>query len=110
MARERAALEPAALRAQLRERGIDMSKTGLHRVENVEPRNPNLKLVKAIADITHVSPSWLLFGEGPSIEPQAADEAIRKRVIDTIEVLGGALSLTARQSTTLANWLKSVRS
>lgn len=109
LARERAGLDPAALRARLRDYDIDMSKTGLHRVETVEPRNPNLKLVKAIADITHVSPVWILFGEGPSLEPDAADDAIRARLIDTIEMLSGALTLTSRQRSTISNWLSSVR-
>lgn len=108
-ARERAGLDPAELRARLRDYDIDMSKTGLHRVETIEPRNPNLRLVKAIADITHVSPSWILFGEGPSLEPDAADDAIRDRLIDTIEMLSGAITLNARQQNTINNWLSSVR-
>ncbi|MEO1576573.1 MAG: helix-turn-helix transcriptional regulator [Pseudomonadota bacterium] len=108
-ARERAGLDPAELRTRLRDYDIDMSKTGLHRVETIEPRNPNLRLVKAIADITHVSPSWILFGEGPSLAPDAADDAIRDRLIDTIELLSGALTLSARQRNTIDNWLSSVR-
>jgi hypothetical protein len=35
--------------------------------------------------------------------------AIRSRVIDTIELMLGALDLNARQESTINNWLKSVR-
>ena len=35
--------------------------------------------------------------------------AIRSRVIDTIELMLGALDLNARQESTIQNWLKSVR-
>lgn len=102
-------MEPAALRAALREYGIDLSKTGLHRLETMEPKNPNLKIIEAIAEITNVSPGWILFGKGPSVPGTEVGTAIRSRVIDTIELLAGALDLTTRQESTLQNWLKSVR-
>ena len=108
-ARQRAQMEPAALRVQLREYGIDLSKTGLHRLETTEPKNPNLKLIEAIAQITNVSPGWILFGKGPTIPDTEVGSAIRGRVIDTIELMSGALDLTARQESTLHNWLKSLR-
>ena len=108
-ARMRAQMEPAELRARLREYGIDLSKTGLHRLETTEPKNPNLKLIEAIAEITNVSPGWILFGKGPSIPDSEVGAAIRGRVIDTIELMAGALDLTSRQESTLQNWLKSVR-
>lgn len=102
-------MDPAALRAELREYGIDLSKTGLHRLETTEPKNPNLKIIEAIAEITNVSPAWILFGKGPSVPESEVGTAIRSRVIDTIELMSGALDLTARQESTLHNWLKSVR-
>lgn len=102
-------MEPAALRAELRQYGIDLSKTGLHRLETTEPKNPNLKIIQAIAEITNVSPSWILFGKGPAVPATEFSAAIRNRVIDTIELMAGALDLTSRQQTTLHNWLKSVR-
>ncbi|MFK8015000.1 MAG: helix-turn-helix domain-containing protein [Gammaproteobacteria bacterium] len=108
-ARNRAQMEPAELRERLRDYAIDLSKTGLHRLETTEPRNPNLKLIEAIADITNVSPGWILFGKGPSMAPTEVGAAIRGRVVDTIELMAGALDLTARQTSTLQNWLKSVR-
>ena len=108
-ARQRAQMDPAALRAQLREYGIDLSKTGLHRLETTEPKNPNLKIIEAIAEITNVSPGWILFGKGPTVPDTEVGAAIRSRVIDTIEFMSGALDLTARQESTLHNWLKSVR-
>lgn len=108
-ARQRSQMEPAALREALREYGIDLSKTGLHRLETTEPKNPNLKIIEAIAEITNVSPGWILFGKGPSVPETEVGSAIRDRVIETIELLAGALELTARQESTLHNWLKSVR-
>ncbi len=108
-ARERAQMEPAALRAELREYGIDLSKTGLHRLETTEPKNPNLKIIEAIAEITNVSPGWILFGKGPSVPDTEVGFAIRSRVIDTIELMARALDLTTRQESTLHNWLESVR-
>ncbi len=102
-------MEPAALRAELRKCGLDLSKTGLHRLETTEPTNPNLKLIEAIADITNVSPGWILFGKGPSVPADDIEPAIRDRVVDTIELLTGALDLSARQESTIRNWLKSVR-
>ena len=105
----RAQMEPAELRAQLREYGIDLSKTGLHRLETTEPKNPNLKIIESIAEITNVSPGWILFGKGPSVPDTEVGSAIRSRVIDTIELMASALDLTARQESTLHNWLKSVR-
>ena len=102
-------MEPAELRERLREYDIDLSKTGLHRLETTEPKNPNLKLIEAIAEITNVSPGWILFGKGPSVPDTEVGAAIRSRVIDTIELMAGALDLTSRQEATLRNWLKSVR-
>ena len=109
-AREQAQMEPAALRRQLQKRGIELSKTGLHRLETTEPRNPNLKLIEAIAEITNVSAGWILFGKGPAIPADEVGAAIRNRVIDTIELMSDALDLTTRQEKTLENWLASVRS
>ena len=86
-----------------------VSKTGLHRLETQNPKNPNLSLIQAIAAITNVSPSWILFGEGSITKPDEFGQAIRGRVVDTIELLVGALDLTARQDSTMTNWLKSVR-
>ncbi|MEM7467516.1 MAG: hypothetical protein AAF387_11590 [Pseudomonadota bacterium] len=108
-ARQWAQIEPAELRNLLRGYGIELSKTGLHRLETTEPKNPNLKIIEAIAEITNVSPGWILFGKGPSIPDTDVGAAIRGRVIDTIELMAGALDLTSRQETTLQNWLKSVR-
>ena len=91
-AREQCQMPPAELRAQLREQyDIDLSKTGLHRLETVDSKNPSLKLVQAIAKITRVSPSWLLFGEGTAVPGDEVGAAIRSRVIDTIELMIGAL-------------------
>ena len=109
IARERAQIQPAALRDRLRDYGIDLSKTGLHRLETTEPKNPNLKIIEAIAEITNVAPGWILFGKGPSVPDTEVGSAIRHRVIDTIELMSGALDLTSRQASTLHNWLKSVR-
>ena len=108
-AREQARLEPAELRTRLRGYGVELSKTGLHRLENTEPSNPNLKLIEAIADITNVSPGWLLFGKGPAVPAEDVGPAIRGRIVDTIEHMAGALDLTAKQEQTLSNWLRSVR-
>ena len=103
-------MPPAELRKILREEyGVDLSKTGLHRLETVESKNPNLKLIQAIAKITRVSPSWILFGEGTSVPGDEVGAAIRSRVIDTIELMLGALDLNARQESTIKNWLKNVR-
>lgn len=108
-ARLQAGLEAVAMREELRKRGITLSKGGLHRVENTEPTNPNLKMIEAIAEITGVSASWLLFGKGPALREDDAVDALRQRIIDTIEHMSGALDLTSRQQSTLENWLKSVR-
>ncbi len=108
-AREQAQMDPAALRAELRKHGIELSKTGLHRIESAEPKNPNLKLIQAIAKITNVSPSWLLFGEGPSVPEDQLSRAVRTRILDTIELMSEALILTDAQDKALKKWLKSVR-
>ncbi len=109
-AREQAQMPPAELREILRDEfGIDLSKTGLHRLETVESRNPNLKLIQAIAKVTRVSPSWILFGEGTSVPGDEVGASIRSRVIDTIELMTGALDMSVRQESTIANWLKSMR-
>ena len=109
-AREKAEMEPTEVRAALRERGIELSKTGLHRLETQEPRNPNLKIIAAIAEITRSSPGWILFGTGPATPETEVGSAIRSRVLDTIELMSGALDLTAQQKKTLSRWLESVRS
>lgn len=109
-ARQQAQMPPAELRKILREDyGIDLSKTGLHRLETVDSKNPSLKLVQAIAKVTRVSPSWILFGEGTSVPGDEVGSAIRSRVIDTIELMVGALDMTSRQESTISNWLKSMR-
>ena len=109
-AREKAQLAPAELRKKLREdHKIDLSKTGLHRLETADAKNPNLKQIQAIAEITRVSPSWILFGEGTSVPGEQVGDAIRSRVIDTIELMVGALDLKAGQEKTITNWLKNVR-
>jgi len=108
-AREQAQMAPAELRAALHERGFELSKTGLHRLEASEPKNPNVKIIKAIADITNVSPGWILFGQGASVPHGEVEARVRRQVIDTIEMMSGALDLTARQQTALDNWLQSVR-
>ena len=108
-ARARAGLEPAELRRILGRQGITLSKTGLHRLETVEPVNPNLKLMMGIAKATHVTPEWLLFGEGSPRPDEKIGPAIRARVIDTIAFMAGALDLTESQEKALADWLKSVR-
>lgn len=109
-AREQAGLDPKALRVALSTRGIDLSKTGLHRLETIEPMNPSVKLISAIAEITNVSPGWLLFGTGTALQADAAANAIRGRVLDTIELMSQALDMTARQQTSFDKWLMSMRS
>ncbi len=108
-ARDRSGLAPAELRKILAQMGINLSKTGLHRLETSEPVNPNLKLMIAIAEATHVTPQWLLFGEGSPRPDEKIGPAIRARVIDTIAFMAGALDLTPEQERNLASWLKSVR-
>ncbi|MDJ0910737.1 MAG: hypothetical protein QNI99_16175 [Woeseiaceae bacterium] len=108
-ARRQAELDPAALRKALAERGIELSKTGLHRLETTEPRNPNLALIETIAEITNVSAGWILFGKGPAIQENQVGDAIRGRVIDTIELMSGALDMTKQQQSRLDSWLKSMR-
>lgn len=109
LAREQARLAPAELRHRLRQRGIELSKTGLHRIESTEPRNPNLRLVETIAEITGVSAAWLLFGERPSAPVDAAEASAQERVLETIELLSGALDLDGSQEKALQDWLRSVR-
>jgi len=109
-AREQAQLSPAELRHKLHDDfKIELSKAGLHRLEKADAKNPNLKQIEAIAAITHVSPSWILFGEGASVADAQVGDAIRHRVIDTIELMVGALDLSSRQESTIVNWLESVR-
>lgn len=108
-ARNRSGLAPAELRKMLAGKGVNLSKTGLHRLETSEPVNPNLKLMIAIAEATHVTPEWLLFGKGTPRPDEKIGPAIRARVIDTIAFMAGALDLTPEQERDLASWLKSVR-
>ena len=108
-ARNRSGLAPAELRKMLAGKGINLSKTGLHRLETSEPINPNLKLMIAIAEATHVTPEWLLFGTGSPRPDEKIGPAIRARVIDTIAFMAGALDLTEEQEETLQDWLNSVR-
>ena len=108
-ARSRSGLAPAELRKILAGKGINLSKTGLHRLETSEPVNPNLKLMIAIADATHVTPEWLLFGKGSPRPDEKIGPAIRARVIDTIAFMAGALDLTEAQERDLEAWLKSLR-
>ena len=108
--REQARLEPKALREALAEKGFDLSKTGLHRLETIEPMNPSVKLMEAIAQVTNVSPGWLLFGTGTALKADAAANAIRGRVLDTIELMSQALDMTGRQQTSFDKWLVSMRS
>ena len=104
-----AQLEPAELREELKGHGIELSKAGLHRLESQEPRNPNVKQIEAIAAITNVSPAWILFGSGTSIPEEQVGSAIRNRVLDTIELMAGALDMNRKQENSLSNWLKSMR-
>lgn len=102
-------MEAVELRNELRKKGIELSKQGLHRMETVEPKNPNVQVIEAIADITHVSPGWILFGEGPMVRGEEVGGAIRGRIIETIELMVGALDLTQGQRRTIKGWLESVR-
>lgn len=108
-AREKAQLSPIELRQALKEAGEPLSKTGLHRLETEDAKNPNLSLIRAIAGITRVSPSWILFGEGASTPSDEVGAVIRSRVIDTIELMVGALDMSARQESSIRNWLQSMR-
>ncbi len=109
-AREQAQLDSVEMRAALKQLGIQVSKAGLHRLENVEPRNPNLEMIHAISEITGVSPAWILFGEGTTYQGDSVGDAIRGRVLDTMELMSQALDMTARQEKTWSNWLESMRS
>lgn len=102
-------MDPAELRDALRKKGIALSKAGLHRIETEEPKNPNLKLIEAIATITHVSPAWILFEDGPSVPQSELSRAVRVRILDTIELMAESLELTQVQEKSLKKWLKSVR-
>lgn len=109
-AREQARLEPKVLREAIAKKGFDLSKTGLHRLETIEPMNPSVKLIEAIAEVTNVSPGWLLFGTGTALQADAAANAIRGRVLDTIGLMSQALDMTGRQQTSFDKWLVSMRS
>ena len=87
----RSGLGPAELRKTLAGKGIILSKTELHRLETSKPINPNLKLMIAIAEETHVTPEWLLFGTGSPRPDEKIGPAIRARVIDTIAFMAGTL-------------------
>lgn len=108
-ARERAEMTAKAMRGTLQERGITLSKTGLHRLETVDAKNPNLKLIAAIGDITNVSPSWLLFGEGTPESGSDRNATVRIRAVNAIEEIAQVLNLTGRQRSTIENWIRSVR-
>jgi len=71
--------------------------------------NPSVKLISAIAEITNVSPGWLLFGTGTALQADAAADAIRGRVLDTIELMSQALDMTTRQQGSFDKWLSSMR-
>ena len=72
--------------------------------------NPSVKLMEAIAQVTNVSPGWLLFGTGTALKADAAANAIRGRVLDTIELMSQALDMTGRQQNSFDKWLASMRS
>lgn len=108
-ARESAQLTPIEMREALKTHGVTLSKAGLHRLENTDSTNPNLKLIEAWATITHHSPGWLLFGTGTATPADDVGSAIRKRVIDTIELMGGALDQTTAQEKSFNNWLTSMK-
>ena len=108
-ARDSAQLTAIQLREELKAQGITLSKAGLHRLENTDSTNPNLKLIEAWADITHHSPTWLLFGSGPAMPQDSVGSAIRKRVIDTIELMAGALDQTPKQEKAFQDWLQSIK-
>lgn len=108
-AREQARLDPKALREALSAKGFELSKTGLHRLETIEPVNPSIKLIEAIAEATNVSPGWLLFGTGTALQADEAAIAIRGRVLDTIELMSQALDMTQRQASSFDKWLASMR-
>ncbi len=108
-ARKSAQLTPIELRAALEARNVTLSKAGLHRLENTDSTNPNLKLIEAWAAITHHSPGWLLFGTGTPTSADDVGSAIRKRVIDTIELMVGALDQTPAQEKSISAWLASIR-
>jgi len=108
-ARESAQLSPIELREALKNEGITLSKAGLHRLENTDSTNPNLKLIQAWASITHHAPAWLLFGTGTATPADDVGIAIRKRVIDTIELMAGALDQTTAQEKSFNAWVKSMK-
>lgn len=108
-ARAKAQLDTREMREALSDLGLSVSKAGLHRLENVEPRNPNLELIQAISEITGVSPAWLLFGEGTAYPGENIGSAIRGRVLDTMELMSEALDMTVKQERSLENWFRSMR-
>ena len=107
-ARVVAGLSPQEMRDRLRNLGLKYSQGGWHRVENTEPTNPNLELIKAISRVTGVSPGWLLFGEGEAVIGDAG-VAIRRQVIDAIEVMGSTLRMTKRQADSFSRLIQSLR-
>ncbi|MEM6935346.1 MAG: hypothetical protein AAF552_02760 [Pseudomonadota bacterium] len=107
-ARVVAGLSPQEMREKLRNLGLKYSQGGWHRVENTEPTNPNLQLIKAISRVTGVSPGWLLFGEGDAMVADAG-VAIRRQVIDAIEVMGSTLRMTKRQTDSFNRLIQSLR-
>ncbi|MEM9530450.1 MAG: hypothetical protein AAGA23_05995 [Pseudomonadota bacterium] len=103
-----AGLSPQEMRDRLRSEGLQYSQGGWHRVENTEPTNPNIELIKAISRVTGVSPGWLLFGEGEAMMSDASI-AIRRQIIDTIEVMGSTLQMTKRQANSFERLIQSLR-
>ena len=109
LAREQAQIDAVQIRKALQARGIELSKTGWHRLETIEPKNPSLKLIEAIAEITKVSPAWLLFGKGPAVPSNEVNAAIRNRVLETIELMSRSLDMTAKQQQSFDGWMSSMR-
>jgi len=107
-ARLLAGYSPQQMREALRQYDLQYSQGGYHRIENTEPTNPNLRLVETIGKITGVSPGWILFGQGEAMMSDAS-VAIRRRVIDTIELMASTLNLKADEAKNLEKLLISLR-
>lgn len=109
LAREQAQIDSVQIRKALEARGIELSKTGWHRLETIEPKNPSLKLIEAIAEITKVSPAWLLFGKGPAVPSNEVNAAIRNRVLETIELMSRSLDMSVKQQQGFDRWMSSMK-